>query len=339
VVYFLTVLGLACIFLLFLAPRPKLKPIAPKSTVPDGFTLTELNQWLQKTESETPGITAGAEALIEFADSENPARTEICFLYIHGFSASRLETAPVTSMIASHYNSNVFHARLAGHGVGTEGMLASAESWLQSMIDAWKISEYLGNRVVIVATSTGATLAVWLLKQKGIADKVAAILMMSPNFKIKNPFGFLLTWPWSPHWVHLILGSSHSWEAESPAHARAWTTSYSTLAVIEMQKMVDWISKLDLATYSTPLAMMCMKNDPTVNAGAATNAFVKWGSELKSNIPVEIDSDKVEHVFTGHLAGPHRTETTVAAFINFLEPILSSVVQPDHPIKPRPTAG
>ncbi|MDB3989202.1 hypothetical protein N9435_05715, partial [Pseudomonadales bacterium] len=152
--------------------------------------LTELEQWVKHSESNTLDIVDGAEAMIEFADSTAPIKTSVCFLYVHGFSASRQETAPVTSEIASHYNANVFHARLAGHGVGSAGMVTSAESWLQSMVDAWKVAEYLGDEVVIVATSTGAPLTVWLLKQLGVAKKVAAVLLMSPNFKIKNPFGF-----------------------------------------------------------------------------------------------------------------------------------------------------
>ena len=228
----------------------------------------------------------------------------------------------MTSEIASHYDANVFHARLAGHGVGSAGMVTSAESWLQSMVDAWKVAEYLGDEVVIVATSTGAPLTVWLLKQLGVAKKVTAVLLMSPNFKIKNPFGFLLTWPLSPYWVHLLLGRNHSWEPESPVHAKVWTSSYSTLAVIEMQKVVDWAGGTDLGSIQTPLAMMCMKNDPTVNASAAESAFERWGAAMKSHIPIRQNSDNAEHVFTGHLAGPDRTDDTVEAFSAFLKPII-----------------
>ncbi len=320
--YSIFALSLVCVLLLLIVKRPRLDSAAPSSTVPDNLTLVELDNWIRESDSNTNDIVDGAEAMIEFADKNKPARTEVCFLYVHGFSASRQETAPVTSMIASHYKANVFHARLAGHGVGSAGMVSSAESWLQRMIDAWKISEYLGEQVVIVATSTGPPLTVWLLKQIGVARKVTAVLLMSPNFKIKNPFGFLLTWPMSPHWVHLLLGRTHSWEAESPVHARVWTNSYSTLAVIEMQKVVDWIRKVDLTNIKTPLAMMCMENDPTVSASAAENAYKRWGSAIKAHIPVTRDSDSAEHVFTGHLAGPHRTEDTVKAFTEFLKPII-----------------
>ena len=177
--YFLIALLLVCILLILFATRPKLNTTAPASKVPDGLSLVELNIWLKKTESETIGIKAGAEALIEFSEEESPSITDHCFLYIHGFSASRQETSPVTSRIADHFNANVFHVRLAGHGTGSEGMVSSAETWLQSMIDAWKVSNYLGHRIVIVATSTGAPLTVWLLNQIGVANKVAAAFSAS----------------------------------------------------------------------------------------------------------------------------------------------------------------
>ena len=319
-IFVLVALGVLVLWLF--ARRPKLDPSAQPSLVPDNLTPVELDDWLKQSESQIEGIVSGAEAWIEFADNKRPAKTETCFLYIHGFSASRQETAPVTSMIAAHHNANVFHARLAGHGVGSAGMTSTAESWLKSMVDAWKISEQLGKNIVIVATSTGAPLTVWLLGQPGVAEKTSAVLMMAPNFKIKNPFGFLLTWPLSPHWVHLLLGKTHSWEAESPLHAQVWTSSYSTLAVIEMQKTVDWVKNAELNKIKTPLAMMCMQNDPTVSSDAAINAFNLWGASIKSNIPIKQDSESAEHVFTGDLAGAHRTEETVEAFINFLKPIL-----------------
>lgn len=320
--YSIIALLLVCILLILVMTRPKLNTTAPASKVPTGLSLVELDIWLKKTESETFGVKEGAEALIEFSDKKKPSVTDECFLYIHGFSASRQETSPVTSRIAEHFNANVFHARLAGHGIGSEGMISSAETWLQSMVDAWKISSYLGHRVVIVATSTGAPLTVWLLKQVGIANRVAAILLISPNFRIKSPFGFLLTWPLSSRWVHFLLGRTHSWEAESPEHEKVWTSSYSTLAIIEMQKVVDWIASINLKEMSTPLAMMCMPNDPTVSSKAASDAFKLWGSEVKSHIPITKNADSIEHVFVGKLAGPDRTDDTVEAFTQFLEPIL-----------------
>ena len=142
---------------------------------------------------------------------------------------------------------------------------------------------------------------------------------MSPNFRIRNKFGFLLTWPWSNHWVQKILGQEHAWESTSEAEAECWTHRYSTLALIEMQKMVDWTAKQDLKDLTIPLAMMYMINDGTIYPPAAISAFERWGSKIKQLIPVSIGPDAEEHVFVGDITAPHRVEWTVDQFSEFLK--------------------
>jgi esterase/lipase len=314
----LAVIGLLLIVFI-LGPRPKLNAKAPPSRVPEGLTGIDLEYWLIGREAQVSNIIDGAEARISWHDPKAPAKTPLCFLYVHGFSASRQETAPVTQLLAERYHANIYDARLEGHGVGHDGMFSEAESWLQSMIDAWEVASRLGERVVIVATSTGAPLSIWLASQPGVADRLQAILLMSPNFKVRSPFGFLLTWPWAPHWVQLVIGKTHEWEPESEAHGLYWTSRYSTLALIQMQKTVDWLKTQNLVNYKTPLALMYMRNDSTINPEAAVKALNLWGSHLKKSIPVTLDGETAEHVFVGHLGGPHRTEWTVDQFAQFLE--------------------
>jgi hypothetical protein len=51
-----------------------------------------------------------------------------------------------------------------------------------------KVAEYLGDEVVIVATSTGAPLTVWLLKQLGVAKKVTAGTVDVSKLQNQKPF-------------------------------------------------------------------------------------------------------------------------------------------------------
>jgi esterase/lipase len=314
----LAIIGL--LLIVFIAgPRPTLNATAPKTRVPESLTGVDLAHWMVDSEAQVSNIIDGTEARISWHDSKAPAKTPLCFLYVHGFSASRQETAPVTQLLAQRYHANIFDARLEGHGVGHDGMLSPAESWLQSMVDAWDVASKLGERVVIVATSTGAPLSIWLASQPGVADKLQAILLMSPNFKVRSPFGFLLTWPWASHWVQLVIGKTHEWEPETKAHGLYWTSRYSTLALIEMQKTVDWLKTQNLGDFKTPMALMYMRNDSTIDPEAAVQALNLWGSDLKQLIPVTLDGETAEHVFTGHLGGPHRTAWTVDQFAQFLE--------------------
>lgn len=311
---------LALAIFLFIA-RPRLDPRAPEPTVPDDLKLTELAEWLNRQEQATGNVIPGAEATIKWATPESPEKTPLCFLYIHGFSATRQETAPVTDRIAAHAGGNTLYVRIAGHGTGPEGMVTEAEAWLQSLVDAWRIATRLGDKVVLVGTSTGATLSIWLACQQDVAARIHAMLFLSPNFRIRNRFGFLLTWPLARYWIQWIVGKTHQWEPVNEEHGRYWSNHYSTLSLIEMQKTVDWVNKQDLRQITIPLAVMYMNNDPVIDADAAIKAFHQWGAEQKRLIPVAIDGDKAEHVFVGRITAPHRIDWCVDQFIAFLDEI------------------
>ncbi|MCZ6501633.1 MAG: hypothetical protein O6945_03865 [Gammaproteobacteria bacterium] len=305
--------------LFFLGPRPKLNAHAPKSQLPENLSLEKLDNWVQSREDAVRDLTPGADACIQLAHPGNPHITELCFLYIHGFSATRQETAPVTDLIAAEFGANAFHARLEGHGVGSDGMLMASETWLQSVIDAWTIAAKLGNKVVIVATSSGAPLAIWLAEQELTQDKIHAFLFMSPNFKIRSRFGFILTWPWAKYWVRSVIGKEISREPENEMAGKYWTSTYSTLSLIEMQKVLDWLSSVDFSRHQIPLATMYMKNDSTIDPKAAISGHNRWGSEQKQLIQVSIDGDSEEHVFVGNITAPHRIDWCVNEFIQFLK--------------------
>lgn len=312
------ILVVALILAFALGPRPKLNATAPATNVPDDLSLHELAKWLAEKESRAGGIVEGGQACIQFANPDDPAKTPLCFLYIHGFSATWQETAPVTEHIARRHSANVLQARLAGHGARDEDMVTPAEEWLVSMMESWQIARQLGEKVVIVATSTGAPLSAWLASLPGVAGSLHALLMMSPNFRIRSKFDFLLTAPWSRYWIHWFIGRHREWEPINEAQAKYWTYRYSTLALIEMQKVVDWTKRQDWKEFLTPLAMMYMKNDPTIDPQAAVRVYEAWGAAHKSLIRVTLDGEAPDHVFAGDITAPQRTEWCVNEFVWFL---------------------
>jgi len=171
---------------------------------------------------------------------------------------------------------------------------------------------------VIVATSNGAPLSIWLAQQPDIQDRLSAVLFMSPNFRVRNPFGFLLTWPWSNYWIDLIVGKNHEWEPINEEQGKYWTNSYSTRALQEMQSVVDWVRRQDLSKLSAPLALMYSNYDQTIHPQSAVAGFHAWGSEIKELIEVEPDG-QAEHVFVGDITAPQRTDWVVEQFVRFLE--------------------
>ncbi|MBT6586074.1 MAG: hypothetical protein HON77_17385 [Gammaproteobacteria bacterium] len=298
------------------APRPLLDPRRPGPQVPASLGPAELETWLTEHEAGHAGVIEGTDARIDWANG--PAVTDLCFLYVHGFSASRQEIAPVTKRIADHFNANAVYARLAGHGLSENSMQATAEQWLQSMVDSWEIASRVGKKVVVIATSTGAPLCVWLNEHIDRADQPHTFIFLSPNFKVRSPFGFLLTWPWADRWVHYLIGKEHRWEPENDQVARYWTHRYSSKAIIEMQKVVDWVRKLKPAPGQPPLATFYMKDDPTINHQAAINFHNTWGADHKALHPVDIDIEVPQHVFVGDISAPQRNDWCVKASIDFI---------------------
>lgn len=301
----------------FFAPRPRLNPEIPPCQVPQNLNPAELAQWLKDEEHKQPHLISGTQATVAWADK--PEVTDFCLLYLHGFSASRQEIAPVTEKIATHFGANIVYARLAGHGLSEESMQASAEQWLQSTRDSWELAARLGKKVIIVATSNGAPLALWLHEKLAAPGKIHAMIYLSPNFKLNNPFGFLLTWPWAKSWVPKILGDERVWEPENDLVAQYWSYRYSVHAVIEVQKVVDWASTVKIGGQTTPLATLYMDGDPTISHEAAIKFHNNWPAVNKLLQPVDLDSENPQHVFAGAATAPHRTQWCVDTCVDFLE--------------------
>ena len=312
---FLPVVILVCIGRF--APRPTLNPAAPPTRVPAHLRPGDLPEWLHRHEQAQGAIITGAEAMIQWA--EGPEVADLCILYVHGFSATRQEIAPVPERIAAHLGANVMHTRLAGHGLSENAMNAAAEHWLQSMVDAWEIASRIGRRVVIIAVSTGAPLSIWLNEQVAEPDRVHSFIFLSPNFGIRNPFSFLLTWPWAESWVPRVLGREHTWEPGDDLAARYWTHRYPTRAIIEMQKVVDWAARLRPASGKVPMATLYMEDDPTIDHAAAIAFHERWPASRKRLHRVTLDEGNPQHVFAGDITAPHRTDWCIRVCTAFIE--------------------
>ncbi|MDX1515798.1 MAG: alpha/beta fold hydrolase, partial [Woeseiaceae bacterium] len=133
-------------------------------------------------------------------------RTPIAVVYLHGFSATRQEIAPTAERVAEHLGANLFETRLAGHGRRSAPLAGvRAEDWLADGIEALRIGQRLGERVVVIGTSTGATLALALADQAEFAA-VSELVMISPNIAPADANAEWLTRPAGPLLARLIAG-------------------------------------------------------------------------------------------------------------------------------------
>lgn len=162
--------------------------------------LEAVEAFVARRERAHPDVRPDAEARVVWASPDRPGRTPLAVVYLHGFSACRQETAPFCARLAASLGANLFEARLRGHGRSQDAMgEATAEDWLADAAQALAIGRLLGERVVVVGCSTGATLAAWCAGP-GRASDLEALILLSPNFAIHHPAAFLMTGPWGAPW-------------------------------------------------------------------------------------------------------------------------------------------
>lgn len=283
----------------------------------------DLDRFLTQTEARYPDITPGAEKTIVWAHPDR-RKTALAVVYLHGFSASRQETAPLSDEIARQLGANLYYPRLSGHGRSGAAMAeASVNAWLNDTEQALQIGQRLGERVIVIATSTGATLATWLATQPH-SDKVLAYALISPNFAPKDSAAQVLTWPWAEHFVPLLLGAEHQWQPRNAEQARYWNHRYPVQALLPMMGLVQYVQGLPLENIQTPLLVIYSPQDKVVSPTATEQAFARFGSTPKQLLALADTQDDSHHVLAGRILSPRDTPRVEAAILQFLKPLLSA---------------
>ena len=283
----------------------------------------DLDAYLAQSEARYPDITPGAEKTIVWAHPDR-RKTALAVVYLHGFSASRQETAPLSDEIAQQLGANLYYPRLNGHGRSGAAMAeASVNAWLNDTEEALQIGQRLGERVIVIATSTGATLATWLATQPH-SDKVLAYALISPNFAPKDPAAQVLTWPWAEHFVPLLLGPEHQWQPRNAEQARYWNHRYPVQALLPMMGLVEYVRELPLESIQAPLLVIYSPEDKVVSPAATEQAFARFGSPHKQLLALADTQDDSHHVLAGRVLSPRDTPRVEAAILAFVKPLLGA---------------
>ena len=277
----------------------------------------DLDTYLAQQESQYDDIVPGAEKKIVWADTSGK-KTPLSIVYLHGFSATRQETAPLSDSIAAQLGANLYYPRLTGHGRTTDAMGEPGVSdWLNDAIEAFEIGRQIGDRVILVGTSTGATLATWLAGEVDRND-LAAMVLLSPNFWPKAPGVGLVLWPGGRQLMRLLRGDYLEWEPYNELQARYWTTRYPSSAVVEMMQLVDMVNRMDLSLIETPLFVLYSPNDQVVDPAPIRTTFDRFGDPHKKIIALEEVGDRNNHVLAGDILSPDDTDPVASMIVSFL---------------------
>lgn len=245
-------------------------------------------------------------------------RTEFAIVYLHGFSATRRELTPTIEIVADALGANLFETRLTGHGRSRDALVnVRAEDWLDDAAEALAIGLELGDSVIVVGTSTGATLAVAMLDHP-LMQHVTDLVLLSPNFALRDGMSRLLTMPAGPQLANALIGPMRSFETHSELHARYWSTTYPTSALVEMMRLVDYANRNRPGVIDAHLLMLLSPDDKVISPDAG-KAFLD-GVDARSKELVEVtDSDDPNsHMLAGDILSPSTTERVADDIVRFI---------------------
>lgn len=317
---FRTSITVAGIIMFALAMVFILGPRTPVDTTVrfDSATLDrDIDAYLARTEARFEDIREGNEKQIVWAGAPGVS-TPLSVIYIHGFSASAGEVRPLPDRIAAALGANLFYTRLTGHGRdGTAMAEASVNDWIDDATEAIAIGRRIGQRVVVMGTSTGATLATWALTEPHLVDGIAAAVFLSPNYGLQAAGSQILTMPWGRRIARAILGPERGFEPRNALHARFWTTRYPTRALMPMAALVDLATESNVEGITVPTIFVYSDSDGVVSPAATDKIVQRWGAPTR-RIEVEASGDPLNHVIAGDALSPQTTDELAGAIIDAL---------------------
>ncbi len=244
--------------------------------------------------------------------------TPYAVVNLHGFSATRQETAPLAERVAKSLAANLFETRLAGHGHLERPMDAvRAEHWLADAAEALAVGARLGEKIVVIGTSTGGTLAL-AMSDHPTARTVSDIVLISPNLQPRDGKAGWLTRPAGPLIARLVAGDTRSWDAHNELQARYWSTSYPIEAAVEVMRLVDLLNSRLPMQLEQNLLVLQSPQDKVVSAQATRQAFERISAPRKRFIEIEDAEDPSHHVLAGDILAPNSTGRIAAAIVNFV---------------------
>jgi pimeloyl-ACP methyl ester carboxylesterase len=275
--------------------------------------------YLEAMESRFDDITPGTEKRVIWAGQQE-TRTPFSVVYLHGYSATSEEIRPVPDLIAKALGANLVYTRIRGHGRDGEALAkATVAEWMYDTAEALAVGRAVGDKVILLSTSTGATLGAAAATDADLSKDIAAMIFVSPNFGINNSAAPLLTWPAARYWLPWIVGSQRSFKPDNEQHEKFWTTSYPTVGLVTLAALIKAVVGLDFSNVEIPALFWFSDDDQVVRADISRDIAKKWGGTATVHaVTMGPDDDQSSHVIAGAIQSPGQTDATVAGMLEWL---------------------
>ncbi len=312
--FFGLVLALA---VFFLGPANQFGPDAPADReAPPAIHL--LDDWLARQEAAFPDIRSGLQRQVVWHDLPGE-RTPWSVVYVHGFVSSWQDTAPLAEQVAQQLGANLYLARLTGHGRTPDALgEATVQDWLADTIEAKAIGQRLGERVLFIGFSTGATLGTWL-GNRAEGEAVDAFVFLSPNYGPRDKRAEMINQPWGMRLALFLEGETFTQYAGHDAQSHAWTLVYPTRALFPMMALVKQVRHSDLSTFTAPVLVLYSERDQVVDAQEILALIPRLGSEHTTLMAVDYSEAPDQRVLAGDLRAPQATQRMADDIVRWVQ--------------------
>ena len=280
----------------------------------------DLDQYLKNKESQFSDLKKDVQKKIIWFRKKN-TKTNISIVYIHGFSASLEEVRPLPDLIGKDIKANIFYTRLTGHGRSSDAMgLSSISNWVNDLHEAIEIGSRIGQKVILISTSTGGTLSAISALNENLSKTILGYIFISPNFGINHKLANLISWPYSEYWLHLFIGKTRTIKPRNELDKKFWTLSYPTKSLIPMARLVKKINNEDFSNVNNPALFYFSMDDKVVEPKKTVKFSKNWGGKTKTiNVKMSEFDDKYSHVIAGDILSPQHTNNARKKMVRWIK--------------------
>lgn len=265
----------------FLGPQQDFEKVDGKIEAIN-MPLSEIQSYLSSQDDKVPDVFPENRAQVIWADSMR--KTPYSVVYLHGFSASAMEGAPIHQDFAKRYGCNLLLSRLADHGRNSEESFLNLtpKALVESAKEAIALGQLLGDKVILMSCSTGGTLSAYLAAEN--PDIVEAQIMYSPNIAIYSSASTLLTKPWGLQLARVTTGGDYRSFTVPESCDPAWTTTYRLEGLIALQDLLDQTMKTEIFNkISHPVFIGCYyKNEEEQDMVVSVEAMREFMADLST---------------------------------------------------------
>ncbi|MBN2893842.1 MAG: hypothetical protein JXL97_18380 [Bacteroidales bacterium] len=324
----LKIAGLIILVLLvgfFIGPREKAPKLSAEIVDTLPAELKTLEKFISDRENSIKTLKSDNESRIIWANPDSIHKTKYCFVYLHGFTASPIEGNGLSSVLSEKYNANIYLPRLQAHGTESdENMLDfNIEKYWKSAQESYLIGKKLGEKVILLGTSTGGSLALMIAAEY---SDIEAIMLYSPNIDLYDNKSFILAMPWGLQITRLFYGGKYrSWDANEEQD-KYWQHYYRLEALVKLKVMLKSYMTKELFTRVTQPVFLGYyyendeNQDHVVSVPAMLEMFDELGTPADKKVKVAFPKAG-EHVLTWLYSAKSIDEVRNETF-NFLDKIV-----------------